>query len=269
VRREAYEKVLEAARVMQSKYSTLMQETTDAAVAEVKASKALEDSARLKADNKSLREEAAHCRAKVDAFEQTLHAAAGADTAAEQRAALVQLRVELASSLRQTEFDTKERRRLEEGKGELESKLKEVEAKLAHMSTALHAATEAEASQLRRLTTAVSMSQYRCVSLSLSLPLCVSNRLSLCPPLCVSHRPTLCLAPPPSPGRSSQQNRPSKRSFWAPNLVKASQCPSTGMRRYLDRARLPLHNTPRVPSNRLKKLPHLGQSFPAPLKESS
>ena len=51
-----------------------------------------------------------------------------------------QLRVELASALRQQEYDSKERKRLEEGKGELESKLKEVEAKLAHMSTALHAA---------------------------------------------------------------------------------------------------------------------------------
>jgi DNA repair exonuclease SbcCD ATPase subunit len=71
------------------------------------------------------------------------------------------LRVELASALRQQEYDSKERKRLEEAKGELESKLKEVEVKLAHMSTALHAAQEAEASQLRRLTTAVSMSQYR------------------------------------------------------------------------------------------------------------
>jgi hypothetical protein len=71
------------------------------------------------------------------------------------------LRVELASALRQQEYDSKERKRLEEGKGELESKLKEVEVKLANMSTALHAAQEAEASQLQRLTTAVSMSQYR------------------------------------------------------------------------------------------------------------
>jgi hypothetical protein len=66
-----------------------------------------------------------------------------------------------------------------------------------------------------------------------------------------------------SPGRSSQQNRPFEMGakFWS-----TLPMPSTGMRRYLDRARLPLHNTPHVPYNRLKMLPHLGPELPSPLE---
>jgi hypothetical protein len=68
------------------------------------------------------------------------------------------------------------------------------------------------------------------------------------------------------PGRSSQQNRPFEKKLLGANFGQSFQCPSTGMRRYLDRARLPLHNTPRVPYNRLKMLPHLGPELPSPLE---
>jgi hypothetical protein len=83
---------------------------------------------------------------------------------------------------------------------------------------------------------------------------------SVCPPApsCAVSWAEECGGPP---GRSSQQNRPSKRSFWAPNLSKASNAGSDERQkgyfaRLLD-----------VPCNRLKKLPHLG--LPAPLKASS
>jgi hypothetical protein len=71
------------------------------------------------------------------------------------------------------------------------------------------------------------------------------------------------------PGRSSQQNRPFEKKLLGAKFGQRFPMPSTGMRRYLDRARLPLHNTPRVPYNRLKMLPHLGPELPSPLESFS
>jgi hypothetical protein len=68
------------------------------------------------------------------------------------------------------------------------------------------------------------------------------------------------------PGRSSQENRPFEKKLLGAKFGQRFPMPSTGMRRYLDRARLPLHNNPRVPYNRLKMLPHLGPELPSPLE---
>jgi hypothetical protein len=89
---------------------------------------------------------------------------------------------------------------------------------------------------------------------------------SVCPPApsCAVSWAEECGGPP---GRSSQQNRPSKRSFWAPNLSKAS----------IAQARQGVTNARRGTSRDCWTSPTTGsksfriwaQSFPAPLKASS
>ncbi|KAK3238116.1 hypothetical protein CYMTET_51864 [Cymbomonas tetramitiformis] len=162
VPREMFDSTQEMLREMQMKYKRLMVERTDQVVGELKAENATEDLNRLQVELTAAMDECAHHKERAHQLDQALKAETRADDPlAAYKAANVQLKVELESANRQSDYDAKERQRLEEAKKELEQELKEMGRQLSQMSSQLHAAQEAETDHLRRLATSVTLERYR------------------------------------------------------------------------------------------------------------
>jgi soluble P-type ATPase len=163
VRKEAYAELASANRGLQSRYAKLVVLKTDAVVQDLESATLADELAAVKAENVHLVEECAHHQSRADELEEALPTLRDPrlESIEALKAQSVHLKVELAGFRRQGEFDTKERKRLQEAKDELETRLKGVEAELKDASVSLFAAREVEAGHLRRLATSVSLDQYR------------------------------------------------------------------------------------------------------------